>query len=325
MTADRLIGVDSSEPIDFTLAAYAANHRGLLHTEIARAGVSERTVRRRVASGQWRGERRSVLAINGVPPSFEQVVAGATMSRGGGVLTAGPTAARMWTMPGNHELPGINLLTIDPAKARGPGIVTHRTRLLVPADRSLVRGIPTTSYARTLLDNSGRRDLSDRQLGWILDHGVRTGATTLEAVRSTTARLRPARGRRTTRIRALLEARGVDFDPGASQPEVRLADWLEGAGFGRPVHGLRIVADGVTWELDGAYPEMKVCFDYHSEAFHAGDGSVPTFHKDSRKANALKKAGWDYSWFTSQSTEADVVDVIGYALVSRTVAMSACG
>jgi hypothetical protein len=301
--------------LDATIGVLAARQRGLVSTsDLDPLGVTPHAARVRRARGQWSRMRRSVVAIAGAPPSFEQVVAAAAMSRGDDVLVAGPTAARLWNMPGRHDAPGINLLTVTPAKARGDGIVTRRTKLLVPADRGEVRKIAVTSYARTLVDISGRNDLSDKVLGWILDDGLRRGTTSLEAVMHTVARLPPGPGRRPTRIRALLAVRGIDFDPGASQPESRLAGWLEAAGLPRPHLDLTVVAGGVEWELDGAFAEAKVCFDYHSEEIHAGEGGIATFHKDARKAAALKNDGWDYSWFTAQSTEAEVVETIGLAL-----------
>jgi hypothetical protein len=304
--------------IDARLAALAARQRGLLHhDQITSAGLSDDKIWRRTTSDRWRAERRNVIAINGAPPTFEQVVAAATMSRGGDVLAAGTTGARLWAMPGDHDLPGIQLLTVIPAKARGNGIVTRRTKLLVPADRAVLRGIPVTSFARTLVDLTGRNDLTDRQLGWILDDGLRRRVTSLEAVRHTVTRLPGGPGRRPSRIVALLEARGVAFQPGASQPESRVAGWLETAGLPTPALDVEVLAGGVTWELDGAYLQARVCWDYHSELIHAGDGSISTFHKDARKALALKNAGWDYSWFTSRSTEAEVVETIGLALRRR--------
>jgi hypothetical protein len=301
--------------LDATLGVVAAAQRGLLCTDgLSELGVTAHGARVRRANGQWTPLRRSVVAITGTPPSFEQVVAAAAMSRGDDVLVAGSTGARLWEMPGRHLGAGINLLTVTPAKARGDGIVTRRTRLLVPADRGEVRKIPVTSYARTLVDISGRNDLSDRMLGWILDDGLRRGVTSLEAVAHTIGRLRPAPGRRPARIRALLAVRGVDFDPGASQPESRLAGWLEAAGLPRPELDGTVIASGVEWELDGLYPEARVCFDYHSDLIHAGTGGIATFHKDARKSVALKNDGWDYSWFTSQSTEREVVETIGLAL-----------
>jgi hypothetical protein len=242
--------------------------------------------------------------------------------KNGTVVAAGPTAAQLWRTPCQPDSTLIHLLTVDPAKARGEGIATRRTRILVPADYTLREQVPVTSYARTLIDLSGRDDLSDKQLGWILDHGVRSGYTTLAKVRHTLDRLRPGPGRRTSRIATLLGARGMGFDPGASQPETNIAGWLDAAGLPRPEHGVRVLVDGIEWELDGSYPELKIAFDYHSVREHAGDGNLMTFHKDYRKALALKRAGWDYSVFTSTTSQADAVETIAVALASRREAAS---
>jgi hypothetical protein len=310
--------------IDARLGSLAARRHGLLTTaDLAAAGIGDTAVRTRRAAGRWTAERRGVVSIAGLPPTFEGKVMAAVLGHPNGkVFAAGPTAARIWPTPCPPESSLINLLTVDPAKARGDGIATRRTRVLVPADHTVRDGIPLTSYARTLIDLSGRNDLSDRQLGWILDHGIRLGHTSIVAVRHTLDRLRPGPGRRTSRIESLLEARGERFDPGASQPEATIAGWLEHAGFPRPEHGVRVVVGGIEWELDGAYRDLKIAFDYHSVLVHAGDGNVETFHKDYRKALALKADGWDYSVFTSATSERAVVETIATAIAARSPATS---
>jgi hypothetical protein len=165
-----------------------------------------------------------------------------------------------------------------------------------------------------VVENSARRDLSDKQLGWILDDGLRRQLVTLDELASTVGRLRPARGRSLRRVGLLLEARGVGYDPGASQPEVRIAGWLERAGFGQPTLNAMVEAGGVRWELDGAYLDEQVCWDYHSNLFHEGPGGITTARKDTRKALVLKRAGWRYSQFDESSTQADVVETVAHDL-----------
>ena len=174
-----------------------------------------------------------------------------------------------------------------------------------------------TSWARTFVENSARSDLTDRQLGWMLDDGLRRGLVTLDQLARTVDRLRPGPGRRLRRVRALLVARGIDYDPGCSQPEVRLADWLVAAGFARPQLNVIVQAAGVRWELDGAYEEERVGWDYHSSFIHEGPGGITTAQKDTRKALALKQAGWRYSTFDETTTEAEAVDAVGFDLRQR--------
>jgi len=217
-------------------------------------------------------------------------------------------------MAGRHDIDGIHLLTLTPAKARGPGVITRRSKTIVPADRASRHGVGVTSWARTFIENSARRDLTDRQLGWILDDGLRRRLVTVDELAGTLARLRPAAGRRPRRVQALLDARGVGYEPGASQPEVRIAEWLMTAGFPRPALNVVVDAGGVRWELDGAYVEEHVCWDYHSSFVHEGPGGITTAQKDTRKALVLKKAGWRYSSFDETTTEASAVEAIAYDL-----------
>ena len=273
-------------------------------------------MRYRQQKGRWTHKRRRVSCIAGIRPTFEQEVEAARLSHGDDALVTGPTGARVWGMPGRHEAVGIHVLTLTPCKARGPGIVTRRSKVIVPADRATRHGVGVTSWARTFVENSARRDLSDKQLGWILDDGLRRQLVTLDELAGTIARLRPARGRSLRRVRALLDVRGAGYDPGQSQPEVRIADWIAAAGFARPKLNVTVDAGGIRWELDGAFVEEKVGWDYHSSFIHEGAGGITTAQKDTRKALVLKKAGWRYSVFDEKTTQADAVESIAHDLRS---------
>ncbi len=300
---------------DRAVARLASRRLGLVAPgDAAAAGFSRTAWQHRVRTGRWERKRRRIYAIGGVPSSFEQEVEAARLSHGPGALATGPTAARLWDMPGRHESDGIHLLTLTPGKARGPGIVTRRSRLIVPADRASRRGVGVTSWARTFVENSARHDLSDRQLGWILDDGLRRNLVTLDRLAGTLERLRPGPGRRLRRVHSLLEVRGVGYQPGASQPEVRIAEWLVAAGFARPQLNVMVDAGGVRWELDGAYVQARVGWDYHSSFIHEGPGGITTVRKDTRKALVLKQAGWRYSAFDETTTEAGAVAAVGYDL-----------
>jgi len=282
--------------------------------DVPAVGFSRNAVRHRVRVGRWERKRRRIYAIAGVRPTFEQEVEAARLSHGPNALATGPTAARIWGMVGRHDVEGIHLLTLAPGKARGPGIVTRRSKLIESADRAMHHGVGVTSWARTLVENSARHDLTDRQLGWILDDGLRRNLVTLDQLASTVERLRPGPGRRLRRVRSLLEARGAGYEPGASQPELRIAGWLAAAGFGQPRLNVLVDACGVRWELDGAYPEERVGWDYHSSFIHEGPGGIVTARKDTRKALVLKQAGWRYSSFDESTLEASAVEAVGYDL-----------
>ena len=307
--------MDSERAVDGMVARRAARQLGLVAPpDVAAVGFSRSAVRHRLRAGRWERKRRRIYGIGGIRPTFEQEVEAARLAHGAEALVTGPTAARIWDMVGRHDGDGIHLLTLTPGKARGPGVVTRRTTCIAPADRAVRRGVAVTSWARTFVENSGRDDLSDRQLGWILDDGLRRGLVTLDELAGTVERLRSGPGRRLRRVRALLEARGVDYDPGCSQPEVRIADWLAAAGFGRPQLNVVVEAGGIRWELDGAYVGARVCWDYHSSFVHDGPGGITTARKDTRKALVLKQAGWRYSVFDETTTEAGAVNAVGYDL-----------
>lgn len=139
------------------------------------------------------------------------------------------------------------------------------------------------------------------------------------------ARLRPARGRSLRAVDAELSRRGFGYQPGDSQPEVRLADWLEAAGLGRPALGqvVHLPGEPAAFKPDGLYVRERVGYEYQSWAFH-GAGQAEPFHADPRRMNKLRKAGYDIYPFTAESTEAEVVETVAAAL-QRARARSAAG
>ncbi len=255
MTADRLIGVDTSEPIDFTLAAYVASHRGLIphgdrSAPASRSGPfgdawpSAQCARRaEVGPGdQRRSSRRSSRSW----PARRRAA-------DGGVLTAwsdgGPDAGTMPAEP--RDRPGIDRSSPSTRRqASRTGASSHAGRdCTCRPIAAWSAASATTSYARTLSSTTAAVATSQaiaRLELPILDHGVRTGAATLDSrPEHTPARLRLARGRRTTP--ASVRSSSVRRRDRSRRREPRPAvsgwrSWLEGAGSGiARVHAPRIV------------------------------------------------------------------------------------
>jgi hypothetical protein len=195
--------------------------------------------------------------------------------------------------------------------------------VLVPADRRRLQRVPITSPARTVLDCSGLPHAATLLPRWV-DELIRRQLLHPEELRAARDRLRPARGRSLALVDRILERLQPGFQPGDSAPELRIADWLEAAGYGRPVLGAEVRLPGRRRALrpDGLYPEEKVGFEYQSWQHH-GSGQVEPFHDDPKRMNVLRANGYDIYPFTAASTAADVVEAIGPALerARRTAAL----
>jgi hypothetical protein len=90
-----------------------------------------------------------VWRFTAVPQTWEQRVLAAVLAEGG--VASHRTAAALWQFDGFR--PGIVEILTDRWKRRpNRSFRVHETRMLDAADRSLVRRIPTTSKARTVVD-----------------------------------------------------------------------------------------------------------------------------------------------------------------------------
>lgn len=283
--------------------------------QLIAAGVSSATLSRWNRTGRLVRVARGVYALPGSLPTWERRALVTVLASGEGALAAGPTAVRLHGLPLPLDHDGIHILR--PANARGKveGAVVHRSRLIVPADRSMAQRVPTSSIARTIVDVSGHPALDERTLRWMVDVARKRGMT-LEQLERTARRLAPGPGRRPSRVLGVVDAfRGTNAAD--SIKELDLADILEHAGYGRPRLGILVeLADGTRYKVDGGYDDCLVGFEYQGWEVH-GDGSWNAFHEDPYRMNLLRDAGWEVFPFTSQSSEEHIVQVMGGAIERR--------
>jgi hypothetical protein len=95
-------------------------------------------------------------------------------------------------------------------------------------------------------------------------------AACLAGGRGTYASFRAAALWVTGRLRtAVLEARQTAVHLGESEPVLRIATLLVGAGLPPPVHQHRVRVEGRTRRLDLAYPELMIAIEYDGWAYHS--------------------------------------------------------
>jgi hypothetical protein len=287
----------------------AAQYGQARFDQLAAAGVGEASTRAMLQGGAWTTPYKKVVRLAGSPWSPEQELLAVCLAHGPGAAVCDRSACWLWDMPGRHSWDEpLHVLCADNAKVRLPNVQTHRTRLLVPADVTTRRGIPVVSYARAIVDNSARKDLSNRHVGFMIDHGVRWDHLDIEQLRHTAARLAwPAPGRSTRRMNLLLADRPLGYNPGASQPEAHWARCVESAGFGKPTMNVKVRLNGITWEIDFALVRLRLGWEYQSKLFH-GEASVEARKRDAEKRAALEAAGWHLDDITEDDTEATVIE-----------------
>jgi hypothetical protein len=95
----------------------------------------------------------------------------------------------------------------------------------------------------------------------------------------------------------------ASFNPGDSDPEVKLYTWLVDADI-PVVQQHRVIVNGTVRWLDLAVPESKVAIEYQGIDAHATHGAVVN---DSEKVTELQLAGWFVALITKKTTKFEAI------------------
>jgi len=276
--------------------------------QLVALGTTDRQVEHAIRTERLLRVEHGVYRIAGTPEGWRGRALAAVLGAGANAVASHETAGVLWGF--RYLAPEvIEITTPRPALRQRHGARYHRSVVLAP-DVTSVDGIPATTYERTLVDLSAR--LSEHQLGRILDDGLRLRRASTAGLQTCLDRLSPARGRRVSRVRRVLDAREVAPHPGDSGAERDLFALLTGTGLPRPVPQHAVTIAGRTYHLDLAYPERRVAIEYDGWGPH---GTTRTsFLRDRARVSDLTTAGWRTLVFTDAVPEAEVVRQVAVVL-----------
>jgi hypothetical protein len=197
----------------------------------------------------------------------------------------------------------IDVTVADGRQPRLRGVYVHRVDHIPDEDRREVRGIPTTSVARLLVDLSA--SWSPGQLRVAFDQMLRRRETTVWAVEQCVRRLESAPGRRCAVIEMLVKERTERPVIGESHLEQRMFEPLLAAGVDLPVPQYEVVVRGERFRLDFAWPDAMLYVEVDGFDTHR---MYTDFHRDRRREALLVAAGWTPLHFTEKSGPEEVVD-----------------
>ena len=292
-------------------AAMAPN--GLVTTRgAAAAGVGGRTLSRAVAAGELDRHRQRVYGPAGIVLTWEDELA-ADLAACHAEAFAARTAAL--------QLHGIVLPTLEVERelvvlgtARPTvrsGVVVHRTLSLPDEDRTAVRGIPSTTAERGLIDVAGRLTVVRRLLA--VDGAIMSERADRTVLHERAVAL--SRGRRG--VRTLAAATAPDAEARfRSQLEKRGAPLLARAGLAAPLVNVVPHDAPMAGETDVVSEADRIIIDWDGLRFHAG----PTARqRDNEKSNAAVIGGYTalrFTWY-------DVVVRPGYVIATTRRAIAA--
>lgn len=299
--------------VDFAeCAAISRRQHGLLTRAQALAHITEDQLKHALGTRRVEPVRPGVYRVAGAPETWEQHQLAACLAGGLDAATSFRAAAWCWRLEGYAAPDQLEITVPRARRARLPGVIVHDTRIWDDQHHTLHRGLPITTPARTLCDLTACSGLGP--VARAVDDALRRRLTTLERLEHVFLDLATKGRRRSTFMRALLEERQPGFDPGESDPELKLSRWIVGAGLPKPVHQHWVRVRGKRYRLDLAYPDLKIGIEYDSWDAHRMRTS---FDADPERDAILEDAGWRMIHFTSKSTRPFVVEIVEGAIRQR--------
>lgn len=314
LTNPELAAVPDKSACDPWSAVWKLVHRqgGVVRRrQLYELGISDRTVRRRVAVGEWQAVGKHVL-IHGLAPD-DAVTRALTAAHSVGLdasALTGPSAIALRGVAGDPPWDALEPI-------QEPWIITRRrvdlprpARILraEPPDGDLVMGAQVARPDRVLLDLLRLLPLRQaKTLGFRALQASRS-AELQNLLRAAADRYAGHRG--VDRLRWLLDAATVDVH---SDGEVRMAQLLRAAGIAgwRANAPLRVA--GRNYRADFYFPEFGLIVEVDGRAWHG----VDRMDTDHARQNAFITAGYRvlrFSWWRIVNEPAGVLAEIRVAL-----------
>jgi very-short-patch-repair endonuclease len=279
------MGVETcSDPTDPVIARLAdAQHGVVARRQLVASGVGRRAIESRLARRLLVPLHRGVYAFGHRQLRIEGRWLAAVLAAGPGALLSHRDAAALHEMRAAPQSRRVSVSTASYVRpASGLWVCSRRT--FAVEDCAVVRAIPVTSPARTLVDLAPMLTLG--QLQSTLGEADRKGLLDVQAVERTLARLKTRHGQGHARLRAALDAHAKH---GAvllrSWLEERLLDLVLAAGLPRP----RFNAPAAGFEVDALWPYERVVVELDGWADHKERAAAA---RDRDKTNRLQVAGY---------------------------------
>jgi very-short-patch-repair endonuclease len=294
------------------IATCAARQHALVTIEQARlCGFTDDAIRHCVEAGRWRRTRHAVYLVNGAPETWEQEALAAVLASGEEAVASHTTAGVLWDLPNVAHEVKFEVSTPRPRRVRQPGVRVHRTMRFLGIEHAVRHQIPVTSVARTLVDLSG--SMSVQQLGIATDFARRERGLRLVDLQRCVAALAPARGRKPTRIHAVLRARLDRHDETESGLEMRVLRAIVAAGLPEPAQQHLVRIGDRRRRIDLAYPDLQLGIEVDGWTHHAPRSA---FDADRARDNELAIIGWDRLHFTSAFTDKQIGETVAAKLAA---------
>jgi very-short-patch-repair endonuclease len=281
------------------LDQFAAAHAGIVSVRAAdAAGIGEKALRHREATGRLQRVASGALAMRSHPPSWHGRLWTAIFEAGPGAVAGVRSAARLHGLWRYRTSESVEVVVKRGGSHRCATGRLVETSLLDPEHVVTTSGFPCTSLPRTIFDLLGdpdqrplrseaaRRWHEDRMMAVVNDamryHGL-TVLVELVVLASIGRRGRPG----TALTRKIFTALGTGYVPDESQVESVFSSLLTRTDLPPPVKQLEIKdAQGFVGRVDFAWPELRLIVEIDS-AFHDGPLDRQADERRDRRLGAL--------------------------------------
>jgi very-short-patch-repair endonuclease len=306
---------------------FQAHQRGFADREIARIaerqhglvtlgqleglGFSGSAVRKRVADGRIHRIYETVYAVGHPLLTVDGHRMAAVLACGPDAVLSHRSAAAHW---GILESSRTQIdVTAPGRRGRMPdGIAAHRHGSLIAVDRTVERGVPCTTVARTLLDLAGV--VSPGKLARAITEAEILRLFDLGAVQEVIGRSRRRRG--VARLRLAIASHDPRDERARQGLERRFLHLCRRAELPTPEVNSLLLVDGVPIQPDFFWREARLIVETDGRATH---GTARAFEYDRRRDQRLKVAGWDVircTW-TQVTTDPDPLITTIRTLLTR--------
>ncbi len=285
------------------LSAIAAKQHGLVtHTQAIAAGLSRTALSRLVRSGIWEQVRPRVFRKAAKSQTEEQALFSVCLWLGAGAVVSHRSAARLL---GLDLKKGELEVTTPPRFAGGAkGVLVHRSKTIGERDRRVLRGIPITTGARTLIDLAEGFD--DDELAIIVEEAWRKKIAAPDWVAQRLKELGKQARRTGALAEILADCRSRNL-PMESALEVRLWRLLKRHGL-KPIPHSEFRDDfGQPGHVDFAFPDHGLAIECDGYETH---GTREAFENDRLRAARLVSSGWRVMMLTWKQVTEDPQKVI---------------
>jgi very-short-patch-repair endonuclease len=268
--------------VDAEIAALAERQHGVVaRAQLLQIGVGSRAIGHRLACGRLHPVHRGVYAVGHRLLTREGRWTAAVLAAGAGAVLSHRSAAALWGI--RRGAGRIEVTTPRALRAR-PGLRVHQARL-AEDEVTVVRGIPATTPARTLLDLAAV--VGARQLERAVNEAevLRLG----DAVVLADLLRRHRRRRGAGALRRILDEGRAGARVTRSELEDRFTAFLDDAGLPRPETNVHLAVGRRLVEADCVWRGARLVVELDGFAGHA---PRQAFERDRARDRALLAAGW---------------------------------